>query len=125
MTEVLYKELSYKIVGLAYEIANSLGTGLKEKMYANAFEELCKQEKIEYKREVFFPLEIRGKQIGKSFFDFLIEDKLVVELKSGSDNYKDACNQLYQYLRASNLKLGLIIRFTKDGVKTKRIPNLY
>jgi GxxExxY protein len=125
MTELLYKELCYKITGIAFEIHNTLGSGLKEKIYADAFEEIRKDEKINYKREVYSPIKIRGKIVVKNYFDFTIEDKLVVELKSGSDKYKEVCNQLFQYLKSSNLKLGLIIRFTKDGVKTKRIPNLY
>lgn len=125
MTEVVYKELSYKLVGLAYEAFNALGSGLKEKFYGNAFEQLLMDEKIIYQRELFYPIKLRDKIIGKNFFDFLIEGKIVVELKSGSDRYKEACAQLNQYLKSSNLKLGLIIRFTKDGVKTKRILNLY
>lgn len=125
MTEVIYKELSYKIVGLAYEIFNVMGSGLKEKAYGNALEQLLKDERLNYQRELFYPIKLRNKVIGRNFFDFLIEEKIVLELKSGSDRYKEACTQLYQYLKSSDLKLGLIIRFTKDGVKTKRILNLY
>lgn len=125
MTEVIFKELSFKIVGLAYETFNALGSGLKEKFYGNAFEQLLKDEKIVYQRELSYPIKIRDKIIGRSFFDFLIDDKVVVELKSGNNKYKEACVQLYEYLKTSNLKLGIIIRFTKDGVKFKRILNLY
>lgn len=125
MADLIYKELCFKVVGFAYEAFNSLGSGLKEKVYANAFEEILKQEKVEYKRELYYPLEIRDKVIAKKYFDFLIEDRLVVELKAGSLNYKEVCFQLLDYLKSSNLKLGLIIRFTQDGVRVKRIPNLY
>jgi len=125
MSDLLYKELSYKIIGLAYEVYNTFGSGLREKIYGDALEELFKREGIKFSRELYQPLKIGEKVISKVYFDFLIDDKIVVELKSGSDRYKEACGQIYNYLRAKDLKLGLIIRFTKDGVKSKRIPNLY
>lgn len=125
MEDIIYKNLSYKIVGLAYEIFNSIGSELKEKIYANAFEELLIREKISYKREVYYPIKINDKVIGKGFFDLFIDNKIIVELKCGNQKYKEACNQLFQYLKMSDIKLGIIIRFTKDGVKIKRIPNLY
>lgn len=123
--KLLYKDLSYKLVGIAFEVYNTLGSGLKEETYANAFEELLKRERINYKRELYFPLKINNKTVGRNFFDFLIDDKMIIELKKGSQKYKEVCNQLYQYLRSANIRLGLIIRFTLDGVKVKRIPNLY
>lgn len=125
MDDLIYKDLSYKLVGLTYEIFNKIGSELKEKIYGNAFEELLKREKLKFNREVYYPLKINDKVIGRNYFDFLVEDKIVIELKSGSQKYKEACNQLFEYLKSSNLKLGLIIRFTKDGVKVKRIPNLF
>ncbi len=125
MGDLIYKELCYKLTGLAYEIDNTMGSGFEEKVYANAFEELLKREKIKYAREVYYPITINGKIIAKKFFDFLIEDKIVLELKCGENRYKNVCKQVFQYLKTSDLKLGLVVRFTKDGVLVKRIPNLY
>lgn len=122
MAKLIHKELSYKIIGIAFEVYNSLGSGLKEKMYGDAFEKILKDEKINFQREVYYPLKIRGEVIGKKFFDFLIEDKIVVELKRGNENYREACAQIFEYLKMSKLDLGLVIRFTKDDVKYKRIP---
>ena len=121
MTILIHKELSYKIIGIAFEVYNSLGDGLKEKDYANAFEEILKQEKIEYKRELYYPLKVRDKTISKNYFDFFIEDKIVLELKSGNRNYRQACTQLFQYIKASDIDLGIVIRFASNGVKYKRI----
>ena len=125
MEEIIYKELSFKLIGLAYEVYNCLGYGLKEKIYADAFEELLKKDNIKYEREHFYPIKLRGETIGKRYFDFLIKDLLILELKVGGDKYYDAYRQLRDYLKSSGLKLGIIIRFTKDCVKVKRIPNLY
>ena len=122
---LLYKDLSYKLVGLAYEVFNTLGSGLKEDVYGDAFEELLKKEKLKYKRELYYPIKINNKVISRNFFDFMIDGKIVIELKKGSQKYKEVCNQLYQYLRSADIKLGLVVRFTNDGVKIKRIPNLY
>ena len=123
MTDLIYKDLSYKITGLIYEIDNLIGAGQSEKVYADAFEKLLIKNQISYLREVYFPIKIDGQIIKKFYFDFEIEDKIVVELKANDINYKQVCAQLYKYLKASNRKLGLIYRFTKSGVRTKRIPN--
>lgn len=125
MADLIYKELCYKIIGVTFEVHNSLGVGLKEKVYADALEVVFKEENIPYIREYYYSVKIRDKVVAKRYFDFIIEDKIVVEVKIGYDNYRDACNQIFEYLKSSGLKLGLIIRFTKDGVKTKRIPNIY
>lgn len=124
MEKLIYKELSYKLAGLAFEIYASLGGELKEKIYANAYEELLKRECIKYKRELYYPVKINNKAIGKNFFDFIVEEKIVIEIKRGTKNYVLACRQLNDYLKSSKLKLGLI-RFTKDGARIKRIVNLY
>jgi len=124
MAELLFRELSYKINGLAFEIYRALGGELKEKVYGRAFEELLKREGISFKREIYFPIKINEKIVGKNFFDFLIDDQIIIELKKGSREYLQACNQLSDYLKLSGLKLGLIIRFTKDGAKVKRIVNI-
>jgi GxxExxY protein len=125
MGELLYKELCYKVVGCAYSVYNELGFGLKEKVYGNAFEVLLKEKSVSYSRELYSPIVFKDKVIAKNFLDFLIDDCLVVELKVGSNDFKEVCNQVFSYLRAKDLKLGLIIRFTREGVRVKRIPNLY
>ena len=125
MTELLYKDLSYKVTGLIFEIDNLIGYGQNEQTYGDAFEELLKTNRLKYEREIYFPIKIGEKVIKKEFFDFLIDDKIVIELKISDRNYKKACTQLFQYLKSSGKKLGLIFRFTSEGVRVKRIPNYY
>jgi GxxExxY protein len=122
---LIYEELSYKIVGLAYEVYNSLGEGLKEESYKLAYSTLLEKENIAFIRELYHPLKIRGDIVAKKFFDFLIHDKIVIEFKVGDRGYRNAYVQLLDYLKNSKYKLGLIIRFTSDGVKIKRIANIY
>jgi GxxExxY protein len=123
MGDLVYPELSYTIVGLAYKIDNQVGYGFDEKTYADLFEKLLIKEKIDYKRELYAPILIDDQVVKKRYLDFLISDKIVVEFKVGNGDFKSAFNQLFQYLKINNLKLGLIIRFTKSGVKIKRVPN--
>jgi len=123
--EIIYKELSYQLIGLGYKVFNELGFGLSEKIYSVAYEKLLIDGKIPYQREAYCAIKINNELIAKNYFDFLIDEKIVVELKVGDRQYKDVCSQLLKYLKASNLKLGIIIRFMRDGVKVKRIINLY
>ena len=125
MTDLIYKDLSYKITGLIYEVSDLVGFGQNEKVYGDAFSLLLERDKINFQREIYFPIKIENKVIKKYYFDFLVDDKIVIELKATDINFKQACTQLFRYLKASNLKLGLIYRFTKNGVRIKRIPNLY
>ncbi|MFA4996109.1 MAG: GxxExxY protein [Patescibacteria group bacterium] len=123
--QLIYKELSYKLVGLAYEVCNTLGEGLKEEVYKDAYALLLDKEKIPYAKEYYYSIKIRDEIIAKRFFDFLIDDKIIVEFKVGGKAYFSSYKQLLEYLKSSKYKLGLIIRFSLDGVKIKRIPNLY
>lgn len=124
LRDLIYREICYKLFGLAFEIYKIIGGEQKEKVYSNAFAELLKRDGITFKRELYYPVKINGKVVGRNFFDFLVAGKIVIELKKGNLNYLQACNQLSDYLKLSGLKLGLIIRFTKDGAKIKRIVNL-
>ncbi len=124
MKDLLYKELSYKLNGIAFEIMHLLSSGHREKVYSDAFEECLKRDKIPYQRELYYPIKINEKIIAQKYFDFLVDNKIVVEMKAGDKNYRDACYQLFDYLKFANLKLGLIIRFTNNGARIKRIPNL-
>ncbi len=125
MQKLIYPELSYKLVGLAYKIDNSIGFGHPEKVYSEALEELLSKENLNFEKEYYCPLKVDDKVIAKRYFDFFVEEKVIIEVKVGDYHYKKACDQIFQYLKESGLKLGIIIRFTKDGVKVKRIPCFY
>ena len=123
--DIIYKELSYQLIGFGYQVFNSLGYGLEEKTYSKIFEQLLIENKIPYSKENYCAIKVNETIVSRNFFDFLVDDTIVIELKVRDRDYKDVCNQLYRYLKASNLKLGIIIRFMRDGVKVKRIVNLY
>ncbi len=124
MEDLIFKELSYKLIGIAYKIDNQLGFGHTEKVYSEAFEKILAKDKLSFKRELYYPIKIDDKVITKRFLDFLIDDKIIVEVKTGNYRAKDVFDQVAEYLKINSLKLGLIIRFNRDGVQIRRVVNL-
>ena len=122
--ELIYKELSYEIIGVLYEVFNELGYGYQEKYYQKATAIKLTKRKLSYKEQVYVPIKFQEKHIGKYFLDFPIENKVVLEIKKNDKFFKSDIVQLFAYLKTTNLKLGLIANFTKSGVKIKRIVNL-
>jgi GxxExxY protein len=122
--DLLYPELSYQIIGCAYDIYNELGPVHQEKYYQRALAQILKQRNIPFEEQVYSPLKFQGKVIGKLFLDFLIEKKVIVELKKGNYYSKRHIDQVLEYLRTSNLQLAIIINFGSDKVSYKRIVNL-
>lgn len=123
MTKLLYKELSYKIVGCAYDMYNQVGFGYREKHYQRIYAEILKENKLDYKKELYGKLIFNDKIIARYYLDFLVENKIVVELKIANDFYIQHINQVISYLKANKLKLGIIILITRNGIKIKRLAN--
>jgi len=73
--------------------------------------------------QVYYPVAFNGKIVGKNFFDFLIDDKLVVEIKKGNNFSKRHIDQVLEYLKASNIRLAILINFGSNEVSFKRIVN--
>lgn len=122
--DLLYPELSYTIIGCAFDVYNSLGSGYHEKYYQRALIEAFTTKGLLFQTEVSLPMQYKGKIIGRKRFDFLIEEKIVVELKRGNNFSKTHIDQVLEYLRVRGLKLAIIINFGSQGVLFKRIVNL-
>lgn len=84
-----------------------------------------KDNKISYKEQVKYSVEYKGEVIGNNYFDFLIEDAVIIELKKSGYMSKKNIEQISNYLKVSNLKLALVIIFTPEGVRTKRVVNAF
>jgi GxxExxY protein len=123
--DFLCEELSYKIIGCAYEVFNQIGPGHLEKIYLKALAKAFQAKNILYKEQIPYDVMFSGEKIGRGRFDFLVEEKVIVELKRGKFYFAKEINQVSEYLKTNNLKLGLIIRFTPDGVRVKRVVNIY
>jgi len=122
--DLLFPELSYKIVGSAFDVHNNLGSGHYEKYYQKALAESFSKNQLKYKEQNYFPLKYNNKIIGKNFVDFLAEDKIVVEIKKDSRFAKSHINQVLEYLKLSSLQLAILINFGSQSVSFKRIINL-
>ena len=112
-TKIIYKDLSYKINGILFSVHNSLGRFYKEKQYADAIEVLLKDNEIYYMREKQTSL--------KNTPDFIIENKIILELKTEPFILKDHYNQVQRYLQDTGLKLGLLANFRSRYLKPIRI----
>lgn len=111
---ILYKELSYQLVGIIWDVQNSLGRYSREKQYADALEIILKQENVSYQREV-----VVGKTGNR--LDFLINNEIILELKAKQVITKDDYYQTQRYLHATDIKLALLINFRDKFLRPKRI----
>jgi len=103
---------------------NEIGFGHLEKVYQKGYAALLSEQQILFMEQVYMPIKIGDKVIARLFFDFLIDEKIVVELKKDGLFSKQYIEQVNQYLKASGLKLALLINFTSQDVIYKRILNI-
>jgi len=122
--KVIYKELSYLLVGILFDIYNELGYGYQEKHYERAIGKELARRKVPYKCQLCCRLKLRGEEIGKYYFDFLVDDKIVLEIKRGNYFSRKNISQVKGYLKAMNLQLGILANFTESGIKFMRILNV-
>ena len=79
--KVIYPELSYRIVGIAYEVYNELGYGMQEKHYQRAFEVSLKEKDVLFESQKCVELSYKNESIGRYFLDLIVDDKIILELK--------------------------------------------
>ena len=124
--ELIYPEESKIILGIAMQLHREMGCGFKEKVYQDAFEVLLIENKIKYEREKHIDLVFHGITLDHDFFyDFLIDDKIGVELKAMPEIIGEFEAQIINYLHVSNHKLGLILNFGTTSLEYKWYPNIW
>ena len=119
---LLYAEESFKINGAIYEVHKTLGPGLLEKVYQEALEKELKFQGIPFEREKSFTITYKGEELEQKYIaDFVIYDKIVVELKAVEELLPVHKAQVINYLAITGLKLGLLVNFNALQVKPERI----
>ena len=121
--KLIYPELSYKLVGVLFKVHSKLGPKYQEKYYQRAIEIELKNQKIPFEREKMVKLEYEEEGIGKYFIDFVVDDKIALEVKAADYFKRDFTFQVLGYLNSANLKLGIIVNFNSDRLRYKRIVN--
>lgn len=122
MSDVIYKEEAYKIIGICMEVHNQLGKGFNEVVYADALEIEFIDNNIDYSREKKYAINYKGNILPHKYkADFIFEDKIVLEIKAIHCLALTYTKQTLNYLAVSKLKLGLLINFGEDSLKYKRI----
>lgn len=114
-------EFTYNVIGAVYDVYNELGFGYQEKYYYRAIKQKFLSKGFIVQEQLLTRLMSEGKTIGRYYLDFLIDKKLVVELKIANQVYQKHVKQVLGYLKANNLKLGIIAVYSPNGVIIKRV----
>lgn len=116
------QEETYEIIGIAMEIHRLLGKGFSEIVYKDAFEYEFKQNNIFYEREKEFSIKYKETILPHKFYaDFVVFDKIILEVKSKRGVVDEHYAQVLNYLAISNLEVGLLINFHEKSLEHKRI----
>ena len=122
MTEILFKEESYKIIGVCMEVHRVLGMGFKEIIYKDALQIEFESNQMPFEREKRFTVEYKGIQLRNKFnADFVLYNSIIIEVKSASFIVNGFVDQTINYLKASGIKLGIIVNFGERSLTYKRI----
>lgn len=117
--KIVEKELSYRLGGIFFDIQKELGRFCRERQYGDLFEAKLRDSNLNYQRE--YPIEIGDRK--SNLVDFIIEDKILVDLKAKPFITKEDYNQVKRYLEVSGKELGLIVNFRDKHLKPKRVLN--
>jgi GxxExxY protein len=109
--ELYEGELTHSVIGAFYEVHNNLGFGFLERFYVTALERELRDRGHNVAREVAVQVFYKGQELGSQRLDLTVDEKLVIETKAASELHKSATRQLYNYLKATNLELGLVLHF--------------
>jgi GxxExxY protein len=115
--KVIFPELSYTLTGILFSVHNTLGQFAREKQYGDLIEEKLKETKVKYKRE--FSVSDTG-----NIVDFIIDDKIVLEIKTIRFLTQECYRQIQNYLQQTGYKLGILVNFRNRYIRPTRVIKL-
>ncbi|OGM21693.1 hypothetical protein A2714_05335 [Candidatus Woesebacteria bacterium RIFCSPHIGHO2_01_FULL_38_9] len=121
MTTYLYSELTDRIIGFAIKVHKELGSAYEEKVYQRALYLEFQKNKLRFEREKEIDIKYGSVTIGKKKLDFVIENKVVLELKKADEINDVHIAQVVSYLKTMKLNLGLILNFGMSKLQIKRV----
>ena len=119
--DFLYKDLTYKIRGLLFQVRKKIGLGHKEQVYHNAIEIELKNAGLAFESKKNISILYEGKNIGIYQPDFVVEDRVLIELKALPEISKPQIEQIWSYLKGCDYKLALLVNFGSKDLEIKRI----
>ena len=124
MNDIILKDESYKVIGACMAVHNELGSGFLEAVYQEALEEELKLREIPYVREKQLEIYYKNKPLAKKYqADFICYGEIIVELKALSALDSSHKSQLINYLKATKLRVGLLVNFGQISLESKRVVN--
>lgn len=121
MVELLHKDLSSEIIAASFEVSNYLGTGFLEKVYENALKVELEIRGLLVETQKLVKVDYKGREVGLYQTDLLVNDTIIVEVKSTEKILSIHKAQIINYLKATGLQVGLIINFGNPKVEFERI----
>ncbi len=122
-TQVIYPELSYQILSVCFDIHNAIGPGFTENIYEVAFSYELARRKMAFEQQKSIEIPYKGIILGNYRLDFVIDQKIIVELKAVGVLDGIFRQQVVSYLKATGLKLGLLINFGSRRLEHVRVIN--
>ena len=122
--DMLHKEITDRIIACFYKVYTNLGYGFLEKVYENAM--LIELNKNGLKAISQYPIKVNydGVSVGEYFADIIVEDKVIIELKASANLVPENILQLQNYLKATNIEVGLLLNFgKKPEIRRKTFHN--
>jgi len=123
MSNLIFEDLTYKIRKSLFHVYNQLGPGFREETYKQAMIVEFKKENIPYSCEKSFSIHYRDEFIDEYRVDLLVFDTIVLELKAVAELHPRFEAQLLSYLKATQLKLGILVNFGSDKLDIRRLVN--
>jgi GxxExxY protein len=116
-----HSNITEKIIGCAIEVHRTLGPGFKESAYENALLSELSECGLEYEQQKSVKVTYKGVAVSRHRLDLVVEDRVVVELKAVKSLSSEDTKRLLSYLRATGIKVGLLLNFAKPIIEIKRL----
>ena len=119
-----HEELTERIIGVFYRVYNELGFGFLEKIYERALAFEFKEEGLVFERQVPIKVFYKGEVMGDYYADFIVEGKVVVEVKAIKEIGEAEGIQLLNYLKATGKEVGLVLNFGREAEIKRKVNSL-